>query len=212
MLSTPLVALLPFSRICDMKIRNIPCLVGQITGTGPFSPRRHEGRSRDRHGTSGWNAMDAVASGGLARRATIGMAAYGEVVWSWRRDRGVYPARLCGFGNGDNQRRSPGRARISRKPLRGESRRCVGLPVDSVCSACVMLCFCARDATGAFGARLSLRPLRLRGTTRLHNSGKIAPRECLWLFLRHCERSEAIQLRSDGRRTAGLLRRYRSSQ
>ena len=47
----------------------------------------------------------------------------GEVVWSWRRDRGVYPARLCGFGNGDNQRRSPGRAHISRKLSRGESRR-----------------------------------------------------------------------------------------
>ncbi len=34
----------------------------------------------------------------------------GEVVWSWRRDRGVYPARPCGFGNGDNQ-----------TPLTGES-------------------------------------------------------------------------------------------
>ena len=37
--------------------------------------------------------MDAAASGGLARR-TRTFAAYGEVVWSWRRDRGVYPARL----------------------------------------------------------------------------------------------------------------------
>jgi hypothetical protein len=25
-----------------------------------------------------------------------GKAAYGEVVWSWRRDRGVYPARVAG--------------------------------------------------------------------------------------------------------------------
>jgi hypothetical protein len=33
--------------------------------------------------------MDAAASGGLARR-TRTFAAYGEVVWSWRRDRGVY--------------------------------------------------------------------------------------------------------------------------
>jgi hypothetical protein len=41
-------------------------------------------------------------------------AAYGKVVWSWRRDRGVYPVRLCGLGNGDKKRRSPGRAR--RKP------------------------------------------------------------------------------------------------
>src|SRR5205085_5293225 len=50
------------------------------------------------------------------------LPADGEVVWSWRRDRGVDPARLCGLGNGDKRRRSPGRARISRKPLRGESR------------------------------------------------------------------------------------------
>jgi hypothetical protein len=53
-------------------------------------------------------------------------AADGEIVWSWRRDPGVYPPRLCGDGNGDNKGRSPGRARISRQTLRGESR-CVRL-------------------------------------------------------------------------------------
>ena len=47
-------------------------------------------------------------AGSLAGRNA---AAYDEVVWSWRRDRGVYPPRLCGVGNGDNKRRSPGRAR-----------------------------------------------------------------------------------------------------
>jgi len=41
-------------------------------------------------------------------------AAYGEVVWSWRRDPGVYPAALWWRGNGDNKGRSPGRSRISR--------------------------------------------------------------------------------------------------
>ena len=35
-------------------------------------------------------------------------AAYGEIVWTWRRDPGVYPARLCGLGNGGNKGRSPG--------------------------------------------------------------------------------------------------------
>jgi len=57
--------------------------------------------------------MDACGVS-ASNRADENAAAYGEVVWSWRRDRGVYPARLCGLGNGDNQRRSPGRARISR--------------------------------------------------------------------------------------------------
>src|SRR6201990_3229833 len=49
-----------------------------------------------------------------ASRAGENAAAYGEVVWSWRRDPGVYPSRPCGNGNGGNKGRSPGRAR--RKP------------------------------------------------------------------------------------------------
>ena len=57
------------------------------------------------------------------------LTVYGEIVWSWRRDPGVYPACLCGLGNGDNKGRSPGRARISRKPLRGESRDVLAVPV-----------------------------------------------------------------------------------
>jgi hypothetical protein len=36
--------------------------------------------------------MDAAISGALCVGRKC--AAYGEVVWSWRRDRGVYPARL----------------------------------------------------------------------------------------------------------------------
>jgi hypothetical protein len=60
--------------------------------------------------------MDA-ASVGRACSPDETFAAYGEIVWSWRRDPGVYPARLCGLGNGDNQGRSPGRARISRKAI-----------------------------------------------------------------------------------------------
>ena len=39
-----------------------------------------------------WDAMDAVASGALAPDENA--AAYGEVVWSWRRDPGVNPPRL----------------------------------------------------------------------------------------------------------------------
>ncbi len=45
------------------------------------------------------------------------------------------PAGLCWRGNGDKNRRSPGRARISRKPLRGESRDVSAVPVvQPVCS------------------------------------------------------------------------------
>ena len=44
-------------------------------------------------------------------------------------------AGLCWRGNGDKNRRSPGRVRISRKPLRGESRDVLAVPVvQPVCS------------------------------------------------------------------------------
>ena len=76
----------------------------------PPSPCRHEGRSRDRHESVARVAMDAAASGGFIPAGET-LAAYGEVVWTWRRDPGVYPACLCGLGNGDNNGRSPGRAR-----------------------------------------------------------------------------------------------------
>src|SRR5690349_18673307 len=70
-------------------------------------------------------AMAAVASGGLCSPDETS-AAYGEVVWSWRRDPGVYPTCLCGLGNGDNEGRSPGRARISRKTIARGKPGCLG--------------------------------------------------------------------------------------
>ncbi len=98
-------------------------------------PAPAKGTFRDRHDTLARAAMAAASQApcmvrkGHAWPPDEKSAADGEVVWSWRRDRGVYPARLCGLGNGDNQRRSPGRARISRKPLRGESRAVSAVPV-----------------------------------------------------------------------------------
>src|SRR3954462_13975027 len=104
------------------------------------------------------------------------LAAYDEVVWSWRRDRGVYFAGGYPADNGDNQRRSPGRARISRQTLRGESRDVSAVPVVL---AHVLRTWDARalrraGSTGAVSARLSLRPLRFKGTTRSQNSSGIA--------------------------------------
>ena len=53
------------SRIRELKIGINTCLVGQITGITPPSPRHHEGRSRDRHGT--WRGLrwTLLASGGF---------------------------------------------------------------------------------------------------------------------------------------------------
>ena len=68
------------------------------------------------------DAMAVAAFGWLVHPGET-PAADGEIVWSWRRDPGVYPACLCGLGNGGKKGRSPGRVRISRQTLRGEGRR-----------------------------------------------------------------------------------------
>jgi hypothetical protein len=101
-------------------------------------------------------------------------AAYGEIVWSWRRDRGVYPARPCRLGNGDNKRRSPGRARISRKAIARGKPGCLGCTCQTRVRSSTNS---AHGDAGAVGARLSLRPLIEEGATNSQTSGEIAPRE-----------------------------------
>src|SRR6187402_3618434 len=69
--------------------------------------------------------MDAVASGGFARRAkrpqrTAKSCGPGAATVA------SIHAGLCWHGNGDNQRRSPGRARISRKTIARGKPGCLG--------------------------------------------------------------------------------------
>ena len=89
-------------------------------------------------------------AGSLAGRNA---AAYGEVVWSWRRDRGVYPAGLCWAGNGDKKRRSPGRARISRKAIARGKPGCLGCTCLTRVR-CLLFCTrcCGRSQRPAFPA------------------------------------------------------------
>src|SRR3954464_6804104 len=109
--------------------------------------------------------MDAAASGGIMS-AGRNAAAYGEVVWPWRRDPGVYPARLCGPGNGDNKGRSPGRARISRKAIARGRPGCLGCTCQTRvrsfyhCTRC-----CGRSRRPAFPA-----PSVSEGATNSQNS------------------------------------------
>ena len=84
-------------------------------------------------------------------------AAYGEVVWSWRRDPGVNPAGLCRRGNGDNKGRSPGRARS--KPSNHRAGKAGIVSAELVVTTLVCFSLSAREAAGAVSARLSLRPL-----------------------------------------------------
>src|SRR5262245_53871276 len=73
-------------------------------------PRPTRGTFRDRHDT--WGAgCDGRCWRQVISHQTKTLTAYGEVVWSWRRDRGVKPGRRYPAGDGGNKRRSPGRAR-----------------------------------------------------------------------------------------------------
>jgi hypothetical protein len=66
-------------------------------------PCHQEGAKRVRHVTLARVAMDAAASGGFPPDENA--AAYGEVVWSWRRDPGATSAKA---GNGGKKGRFPG--------------------------------------------------------------------------------------------------------
>jgi len=79
---------------------------------------------RDRHGT--WRGLRWTRQSQAHVRAGRKCAAYGEVVWSWRRDPGVQPSGLCWMGNGDNKGRSPGRVRISRPTIARGKPGCLG--------------------------------------------------------------------------------------
>src|SRR5206468_7879418 len=90
-------------------------------------------------------------------------AAYGEVVWSWRRDPGATSAEFLP-ATGARKAASPGRSRISRKTIARGKPGCLGC----TCSLTRVLSFTtfAHGTAGAVSARLSLRPLIKRGPTR----------------------------------------------
>src|SRR5437879_1341317 len=130
------------------------------------SPCPPKGTLRGRHGTLARVAMDAVASGASAPGETF--TAYGEVVWSWRRDPGVKPRGKSHAGDGGKRGRSPGRARISRKAIARGKPGCPG------CT-----CGLTRVHFGSTPTHMGLRaqsapgfPCALfskRGTTRSHH-------------------------------------------
>src|SRR4030095_510908 len=99
--------------------------------------------------------MDAVVSGGFFPPDET-LTAYGEIVWSWRRDPGATPAGNFPPATGARKAASPGRARISRKALeRGKPGVLVCTCQNRVHSFATF----AHGAAGAVSARLSLRPL-----------------------------------------------------
>ena len=101
-----------FSEIVSSpKIKNISlfqkCKSWHLFG----QPGPHEGRFAIVTMRWAGAAMDALASG-VFFAPDENAEAYGEVVWSWRRDAGVKPVRSKLLrGDGDNKPAPPGRAR-----------------------------------------------------------------------------------------------------
>src|SRR5690348_18362998 len=123
--------------------------------------------------------MDAAGVRRASRSADENAAAYGEIVWSWRRDPGATPAGAIPPATGARKAASPGRARISRQTIARGRPGCLG------CTCLIRvrsLLPIAHGAAGAVGARPSLRPLRFRGTPRLQDPSENALRECGGLF------------------------------
>ena len=86
------------------------------------------------------------------------------------------PAGPCWRGNGDKNRRSPGRARISRKAIARGKPGCPGCTCGSTRVLFPTGLF-AHGTAGAVGARLSLRPLDGERDNEMAQPGKIGPRE-----------------------------------
>ena len=71
------------------------------------------------------DAMDAAASGGVFP-PDENAAAYGEIVWSWRRDPGATLAGVFPLTTGARKAASPRRVRISRKTIARGKPGCPG--------------------------------------------------------------------------------------
>ena len=107
--------------------------------------------------TTRWarDVMDALASG-VFLTSDENARAYGEVVWSWRRDAG---AKLAGSVPPATVTTSPlhrGERDISRKAIAQGMSECFRCPVCSCAPKCTFL---AHETAGAARTRHSLRPL-----------------------------------------------------
>ena len=118
-------------------------------------------------------------------------AAYGEVVWSWRRDPGATLVEVLPPATGARKAASPGRARISRKTIARGKPGCLGCTCQIRVRSFTTI---AHGAAGAVGARLSLRPLdgeRDKEDARLGQKPAARSRKCVCFFARPILRDAA---------------------
>ena len=122
--------------------------------------------------TSGRDAMDAAMPRFLR---DDGKAAYGEVVWSWRRDRGVYPAGCSGLTTVTINAAHRGEHEVNRKTIARGKPGCLGCTCGGLAGAACSLLPPRLRAQSAPGFPCAL--FSRRGTTRLQSSGENAPRD-----------------------------------
>ncbi len=111
----PALLKLPVVPLCRT---HSPCAVGQITCTFPAVPCSSKRGVRESSRALGVGC-DGRCVAKARQRETAGDMSDGEVAWSRPPDAEVKLAgvRQCIAGDGGNKARSPGRARINRKPI-----------------------------------------------------------------------------------------------
>ena len=127
----------------------------------------HQKGVRDRHERRAGDAMDAAVL------KTNEIAAYGQVVWFWRRDPGV---KFAGTSRGRRWQKRPLTGKSTKyavKPLRGD----VGvLSAEPVCK-CAVSCAVAHVTAGAARTPAPRALFRERGATKWQSSGENKSRD-----------------------------------
>ena len=134
--------------------------------TSPVS-RPQEGRIMIVTTRGARDAVDALASG-VFSTPDENAKAYGEVVWSWRRDAGAKLAKVSA-SDGGNKPAHRGEHEVSRKAIAQGMSECFRCPV---CSCAPNVQFLAHETAGAARTRHSLRPLRFEGARHLASPGR----------------------------------------
>ena len=130
-------------------------------------------RRGDAHRHVSWarDAMDGgLRPGSLLPDETLARVRRSRVVLAPRPWRLSAPA-CAGAATVTKSAAHRGEHEVSRKAIARGKPGCLGC----TCLIRVRCCLFAHGAAGAVSARLSLRPLRFRGTTNWQSSGKIAP-------------------------------------
>src|SRR5688572_30390820 len=110
-------------------MKNIPL---HISANQKYKCRRlipKRGASAVATDRGGWDAVDAGSALDEA------LSAYGEVVWSWRRDAGAKLAEQS-VSDGDNKPAHRGELEVSRKAIAQGMSECSPLPCMLVCANC----------------------------------------------------------------------------